>query len=117
MQAQRIPIKKVKVNPEKLQSTAAQFASALAESADLKYLAQKSFITYMRSVFLQSDKTIFNVLQIDAEKLSAAMGLPGTPNMKFAKGSTHGDKNETKPANSASGMASHIEPLRIRSVI
>lgn len=93
MEAQKIPIKKVKANPDKLQTTASQFASALAESSDLKYLAQKSFITYMRSVYLQSDKSIFDVLQIDAEKLAAAMGLPGTPKMKFAKSSARSEKN------------------------
>jgi hypothetical protein len=59
MAAQAIPIKKVKANPDKLQTIATKFAAFLAESVDAKYLAQKAFITYMRSVFLQADKTVY----------------------------------------------------------
>ncbi len=34
--------------------------------------------------------------KIDAEKLAAAMGLPGTPKIKFGKGSTTNRKEEKR---------------------
>jgi hypothetical protein len=40
-----------------------------------------------------SSSQVFDVTKIDAAKLAEAMGLPGTPKLKFAKGSAHGDKN------------------------
>lgn len=40
----------------------------------------------MRSVHLASDKSLFDVTAIDAAALSASMGLPGTPKIKFTSG-------------------------------
>ena len=60
----RIPLRKVKVNPKKLQAVATKFASYLASDESLKYLAQKAFTCYMRSVHLQSDKTVFFCLKL-----------------------------------------------------
>ncbi len=39
----------------------------------------------MRSVYLQSDKSIFKVDKLPAEEFAAALGLPGTPKIKFVK--------------------------------
>eukprot|EP00455_Lapot_gusevi_P017901 TRINITY_DN1968_c0_g1_i2.p1 TRINITY_DN1968_c0_g1~~TRINITY_DN1968_c0_g1_i2.p1 ORF type:complete len:792 (-),score=261.02 TRINITY_DN1968_c0_g1_i2:28-2130(-) len=89
----KIPLKQAKANPEKLKNISQQFQSFLAEDPDLKYLAQRAFISYLRSIFLQADKEVFDVLKIDANKLSEGMGLPLTPKIKFIKGSAHAMKN------------------------
>jgi hypothetical protein len=39
----------------------------------------------MRSVYLQSDKSIFKVDKLPAEDFAAALGLPGAPKIKFVK--------------------------------
>jgi hypothetical protein len=39
----------------------------------------------MRSVYLQSDKSTFKVDELPAEEFAAALGLPGTPKIKFVK--------------------------------
>jgi len=39
----------------------------------------------MRSIHLQSDKTIFDVTKLPAEEFAASMGLPGAPRIKFVK--------------------------------
>ncbi len=39
----------------------------------------------MRSVYLQSDKSIFKVDELPAEEFAATLGLPGTPKIKFVK--------------------------------
>ena len=37
----------------------------------------------MRSIFLQKDKEVFDVHALPAEEFAEALGLPGTPKMKF----------------------------------
>lgn len=59
--------------------------SFVAESVDIKYLAQRAFISYMRSVFLASDKAVFDVTKLPSVEFAASLGLPSTPNLKFGK--------------------------------
>ena len=40
--------------------------SLVTEDISLKHLAQKAFISYIRSIFLASDKEVFDVKKIDA---------------------------------------------------
>lgn len=51
LQAKKIPIVETQINAATLQTTASNIAGLNAEDPDLKYLAQKCFISYMRSVF------------------------------------------------------------------
>jgi ATP-dependent RNA helicase DDX10/DBP4 len=85
----RIPITETRVNPAKLQENGDRVAKNLAaycsQDAELKYLAQKSFVSYVRSVFLQKDKTVFNVDELPLEEFAHALGLAGTPKIKFVK--------------------------------
>jgi len=79
---QELPLKKVQAKADKLKfSVSGKFQSLLAEDADLKYLAQKAFVTYVRSVHLQSRKDIFKLDEIDLSAFAAAMGLAGVPHV------------------------------------
>ena len=40
-------------------------------------------MSYLRSVHLQKDKTIFDVTKLPAEAYAASLGLPGVPKIKF----------------------------------
>jgi ATP-dependent RNA helicase DDX10/DBP4 len=51
----------------------------------LKYLAQKAFVTYTKSVYLQKDKDTFKLKEYDLEAFAASLGLPGAPRIKFLK--------------------------------
>ncbi|KAG7143298.1 ATP-dependent RNA helicase dbp-4 like protein [Verticillium longisporum] len=53
---------------------------------ELKYLGQKAFISYTRSVYLQKDKHVFKFDSLDLDAYAASLGLPGTPQIKFQKG-------------------------------
>jgi hypothetical protein len=55
------------------------------QDQELKYLAQKSFISYMRSVFLQRDKDVFDVTALPADEYAKSLGLPLSPNITFSK--------------------------------
>ena len=43
----------------------------------------QAFISYMRSVHIQKDKTIFKLSELPAEEYAASMGLPGAPQIKL----------------------------------
>ena len=45
----------------------------------------QSFVSYMRSVFLQRDKTVFDVTKLPAEEYAASLGLIGAPRIKFVQ--------------------------------
>ena len=51
-------------------------------------------MSYMRSVYLHKDKSIFKVDELPAERFAASLGLPGAPKIKFlSKGAAKKRKN------------------------
>jgi ATP-dependent RNA helicase DDX10/DBP4 len=85
LEERKVPIEAIKINPAKTQSIQPMMASLCSQSPDIKYLGQKAFICYMRSIFLQKDKDIFDVHQLPSDEFAESLGLPGTPNIKFVK--------------------------------
>lgn len=78
-------LKKVKADPAKMKDVTSQFASFLAENTELKFLAQKAFISYVRSISLQADKEVFQAGALPFDALAKSMGLVGTPKVKLPK--------------------------------
>jgi len=82
----KITVKFSKISPSMLkQSLQGHMSSCVASSPEIKFLGQKAFITYMRSVFLQGNKEVFDVHALPAAELAKSMGLPGTPRINFIK--------------------------------
>jgi ATP-dependent RNA helicase DDX10/DBP4 len=102
LKAAKVPIKRVKADEEKMRSTAEHFRGFLAEDPDLKYLAQKAFVSYLRSVYLQSNKKVFNVHELPVADIADRMGLAGTPRVKFLQ-QAGGKKGAAASANSNDG--------------
>eukprot|EP00960_Hanusia_phi_P056209 763185-Hanusia_phi.AAC.1 len=46
-------------------------------------MAQKAFVSYLRSVHLQPDKQIFDVNKLPVELLASSWGLPTMPRLRF----------------------------------
>ena len=83
LEAKRVPITETEANFAKIQSIKSNLQAYCAEDQTLKYLAQKCFISYMRSVFLQANKSVFKLDQLPAKDFSMALGLPAAPKIKF----------------------------------
>ncbi|KIY01754.1 uncharacterized protein Z520_01892 [Fonsecaea multimorphosa CBS 102226] len=85
---------KKKVSPEKMnvrqkkmqQTIRNQLQNMCFKDPELKYLGQKAFISYVRSVHIQKDKETFDLKKLDLEAFAASLGLPGVPRVKFVKG-------------------------------
>ena len=74
----------------------------LVKYPDLRSLAQKAFITYLRSIHKQGDKEVFDVMKLPVELFSASFGLPMTPKIRFLNQKT---KGKLKPAEASPHLA------------
>ncbi|VDB87171.1 unnamed protein product [Peniophora sp. CBMAI 1063] len=78
-----VSVEKIKVRGSKTQSIENQLQNLAFQDPEVKYLAQRAFVSYLRSIHLQKDKTIFDVTKLPAEAYAASLGLPGVPKIKF----------------------------------
>ncbi|KAL5036436.1 ATP-dependent RNA helicase dbp4 [Batrachochytrium dendrobatidis] len=83
LEQKKVPITEIKVNPSKTISIQSQLSALCTQSPDIKYLGQKAFICYLRSIYLQANKSIFNVEQMPVDLFAESLGLPGAPKIKF----------------------------------
>jgi ATP-dependent RNA helicase DDX10/DBP4 len=85
LEAKKVPVEAINVRQKKRQSIKDQLQNMCFQDPALKYLGQKAFMTYVKSVYLQKDKEVFKLKEYDLEAYAASLGLPGTPRIKFLK--------------------------------
>ncbi|KAK2733922.1 ATP-dependent RNA helicase dbp4 [Onygenales sp. PD_40] len=86
LEQKKIPIEKINVRAKKQQSVKNQLQNMCFKDPALKYLGQKAFISYVKSIHVQKDKEVFIVKDLPLEEYAASLGLPGAPRIKFIKG-------------------------------
>jgi ATP-dependent RNA helicase DDX10/DBP4 len=96
LEKKRIAPEKIKARESKTQSIANQLQSFLFQDPELKYLGQKAFVSYVRSVHLQRDKATFDVTALALDKFAGALGLPGAPKVKFVREAQAAKKKAAK---------------------
>ena len=84
--AKKVPIERITVKVGKTNSIKQHLNGMCFKDPELKYLGQKAFSSYVRSIYLQKDKEIFNVEEIPLEEYAEALGLPTVPHVKFVPG-------------------------------
>lgn len=103
LEQKKVQVERINIKANKQQSVKNQLQNMCFKDPELKYLGQKAFISYVKSVYVQKDKDIFDVKALKLEELAHSMGLPGAPRIKFIKGE---DTKERKNAPRASAYAS-----------
>ncbi|KAF9045500.1 P-loop containing nucleoside triphosphate hydrolase protein [Panaeolus papilionaceus] len=83
LEKKNIEISKIKNRASKTQDIQNQLQVLAFKDPELKYLGQRAFVSYLRSVHLQRDKSIFKLDGLPVDKFAEALGLPGTPKIKF----------------------------------
>ena len=87
LERKKVFLEKINVRQKKMQNSIKnQLQNMCFKDPELKYLGQKAFVSYVRSIVVQKDKDIFDVKKVDLEEFAAGLGLPGTPRVKFVKG-------------------------------
>ncbi|KAI1635058.1 P-loop containing nucleoside triphosphate hydrolase protein [Biscogniauxia mediterranea] len=82
LEQRKVPIRKVNVKEGKKQDVQNSIQSMIFSNRDLKYLAQKAFISYVKSVNYNKNKEIFNLDKLDLDGYATSLGLPGAPQIK-----------------------------------
>ncbi|KAK5121487.1 ATP-dependent RNA helicase dbp4 [Meristemomyces frigidus] len=85
LEQKRVPIERINVRAKKQSSIKNQLQSMCFQDPQLKYLGQKCFASYARSLHVQKDREVFKLDQYDLEGFAASLGLPGAPRIKFLK--------------------------------
>lgn len=85
LEEKKIPLRVIKANEKRIQSVSDLLASLLVKYPDLQHLAQRAFVTYLKSIHKQRDKEIFDVTKLPIDEFSASLGLPMTPKIRFLK--------------------------------
>eukprot|EP01012_Entosiphon_sulcatum_P040711 TRINITY_DN5439_c0_g1_i1.p1 TRINITY_DN5439_c0_g1~~TRINITY_DN5439_c0_g1_i1.p1 ORF type:complete len:820 (-),score=221.68 TRINITY_DN5439_c0_g1_i1:187-2646(-) len=89
----KVPLREVDVHPKcSLKNTAKELTALLFADAELKYMAQKAYISYMRDVHFQSNKLVFRVDDLPHAEFARSLGLHAPPQMEFI--SLHKKKNQ-----------------------
>ncbi|KAI2107623.1 ATP-dependent RNA helicase dbp4 [Ophidiomyces ophidiicola] len=86
LEQKKIPIERINIREKKQQSIKDQLQNMCFKNPALKYLGQKAFTSYAKSIHIQKDKEIFNVKNLPLEEFASSLGLPGAPRIKFIKG-------------------------------
>ncbi|KAG7705686.1 hypothetical protein KL930_003558 [Ogataea haglerorum] len=96
LESKKIVPKKLNIRNSKKKSIRDQIQSLCFKSPDLKYLGQKAFISYVKSVYIQKDKEVFDVKQLPLDEFAKSLGLPGTPKIKMVGGEEELAKQKQK---------------------
>ena len=83
LEQKRVPIERIHVRDKKRQSVREQLQGMCLKDPALKYLGQKAFTSYVRSLHVQKDREVFRLGGYALEEFAASLGLPGAPRIRF----------------------------------
>lgn len=128
-----LEVNKIKIRPSKTQSIENQLQNLAFQDPEIKYLGQRvrdifrrqlhdfnsflqAFVSYLRSVYLQKDKSIFKIDELPAGRFAESLGLPGAPKIKFlSKEAVKRRKNASRTVEAAEAeVAKEKEALKSR---
>lgn len=81
----RIPIARTHIAPSAAISITGKLAAEVAADNDLRQLAQRAFVSYIRSIALQPNKSIFSLSDISAREFASSYGLAAPPDAKLVR--------------------------------
>ena len=83
LDSRKIEPRKLIIKQGKKKSIKSQLQSLLFQDPELKYLGQKAFISYVKSIYIQKDKEVFKFDELPNEEFAYSLGLPGAPKIKM----------------------------------
>jgi ATP-dependent RNA helicase DDX10/DBP4 len=81
--AAKIPIEETAINPVRSQNIRRQVQAIVAESVEIKHLAQRAFISYIRSIHLSANKEVHNTASLALDQYAESLGLAIVPKVKL----------------------------------
>ncbi|KAL2472995.1 DEAD-box ATP-dependent RNA helicase 32 [Forsythia ovata] len=96
LQEKKIPIRSNK--GKILQTVSGLLSALLVKYPNLLSLAQRAFITYLKSIHFHKDKEVFDVTKLPVDEFAASLGLPMTPKIRFLKQKVKGKSLSKEPS-------------------
>lgn len=97
LEAKKIPIAALSPDARSVKprwNLTSHLQSQCSADPEIKYLAQKTLVSYVRSIHLQHNKRIFKVSELPLDEYARSLGLPGAPKLRFISRSS--DKNASR---------------------
>ncbi|MFH4975911.1 hypothetical protein AB6A40_002620 [Gnathostoma spinigerum] len=85
LRSRNIPIKKISTDARKVVDISNKLCSQMIQFPELKEFAQRSFVAYIRSIYLMRNKDVFDARLIDCTALAKSYGLVTVPRVRFLK--------------------------------
>lgn len=79
----KVPINKIHIDEKQLFSPLIKIQSFLAQSPELKETAKRAFVSYVKSIALMKEKSVFDASKLDLEAYAKSLGLSVTPRVRF----------------------------------
>ncbi|KAH3679928.1 hypothetical protein WICMUC_000671 [Wickerhamomyces mucosus] len=93
LESKKIEVNKLNIKQSKKKSIRSQLQALCFQDPELKYLGQKAFISYIKSIYIQKDKDVFKFEELPTEEYAKSLGLPGAPKIKLkGLGKNNGSK-------------------------
>uniref|UniRef100_A0A671RX79 ATP-dependent RNA helicase n=1 Tax=Sinocyclocheilus anshuiensis TaxID=1608454 RepID=A0A671RX79_9TELE len=109
LQEKKVPINKIKVNPEKLVCVQQKLDAFLAQEKEQKERAQRCFVSYLRSVYLMKNKDVFDVFQLKLPEYAMSLGLAVAPRVRFLNKAQQQKSGVAQDDSGAAGRVSEDE--------
>ena len=81
LELRKIKVTKIKIAPNKINNITPVVRSLLSEHNELIEIAEKAISSYVKSINLMTNKSVFNIKNIDLGKLALSYGLVSSPEM------------------------------------
>ncbi|PPQ92191.1 hypothetical protein CVT25_008965 [Psilocybe cyanescens] len=92
-----VEVPRIKNRASKTTDIQNQLQNLAFQDPDIKYLGQRAFVSYLRSIYLHKDKSIFKLAELPVDKFAESLGLPGAPKIKFlSKAAAAAQKNRSR---------------------
>jgi ATP-dependent RNA helicase DDX10/DBP4 len=85
LESKKVPIVRVNAKAAKKKDIKIQLQNLCFKDPELKYLAQKAFISYVRSISIQKDRDTFSITEYPLEEFASSLGLVAAPRIKGMK--------------------------------
>lgn len=96
LESKNLKLNRTRINPGRLFSVESKITSLVTSNQELRSLAQRAFVFYLKSVFQKADKEVFDMQEIDFEALAKSFGLSVTPQVKFKGGSVKAQNKNSR---------------------
>eukprot|EP00403_Amphidinium_massartii_P002465 CAMPEP_0178372238 /NCGR_PEP_ID=MMETSP0689_2-20121128/1248_1 /TAXON_ID=160604 /ORGANISM="Amphidinium massartii, Strain CS-259" /LENGTH=839 /DNA_ID=CAMNT_0019992151 /DNA_START=12 /DNA_END=2528 /DNA_ORIENTATION=+ len=114
LKAARVEARSITIKDGKLHALQEKLGAVLSEDVAIKHLAQKAYISYLRSVYLMKDKDVFKVNELPRMEFAASLGLVNAPEVPQLPDNVDVEQNPLKASKNKSALQRLKEKIKAK---